>query len=568
MNAANRVSVLQVCLSIKPITFVQINHISSLFLVTEDDYYVEERSKKRHRRSNSIRSRSRSIDRDESSHGGRSISSADRSTSRHRRGYSRERSASTHEDSDHRRHLRKNHRYYSSNSSTNSQTNRSAHRVSPQSAEKDRLSRRNESTMARRRTPKTRSTRRTAGTVAQETGPEAQVAAAAAAAVPPVEAALVFATPQEEIAHLFANPGRTPEESAAIHARVTELLAATEAATAANPPRAAANPPTAAASRASSAQIAPQNGAISSQNGANAVNAPLYVEEHKKYLMTALKEKIWRTQCFILSDEDAVAFGVDLCVASNFDKWGATYIPDKTRTNEVIVAYAERNQKALCGLLNELRNSVSGKLKQVAYDWLDDIDFNNQKKLRSDDPEVKASVEAVRLPDLEELMKIITRADDLDDDLFMWWWDDVLPQVAGNANQWSDKIRYYTPISKHRPILANGQLAHLRECYVSPSLEAFAYFCFDNNYIRWHTTWAIKQKHKENQKIVKNWAKYDHPVSEYFPFIKVYPKNCLYIGSEERQDGAIPFPVRTKYTETNAGQKVKGGFKTTGSTKQ
>ena len=76
--------------------------------------------------------------------------------------------------------------------------------------------------------------------------------------------------------------------------------------------------------------------------------------------MTALKEKIWRTQCFILSDEDAVAFGVDLCVASNFAQWGAKYIPDKTKTNEVIVAYAKRNQKALCGLLNELRNSVSG----------------------------------------------------------------------------------------------------------------------------------------------------------------------------------------------------------------
>ena len=44
----------------------------------------------------------------------------------------------------------------------------------------------------------------------------------------------------------------------------------------------------------------------------------------------------------------------------------------------------------------------------------------------------------------------------------------------------------------------------------------------------------------------------------------MYAKNCLYIGSEERQDGAIPFPVRTKYTETNAGQKVKGGFKNDG----
>ena len=108
MKAWNCVFVLKVCSSIEPITCVQFNHISSLYLVTEDDYYVEERSTKRHRRSNSIRSRSRSVDRDESSHGGRSNSSTDHSTSRHRRGYSRERSASTHEDSDHRRHLRKN----------------------------------------------------------------------------------------------------------------------------------------------------------------------------------------------------------------------------------------------------------------------------------------------------------------------------------------------------------------------------------------------------------------------------------------------------------------------------
>ena len=137
----------------------------------------------------------------------------------------------------------------------------------------------------------------------------------------------------------------------------------------------------------------------------------------------------------ILSDEDAIAFGIDIFVASNFAEWGAKYIPDKTKTNEVIVAYAERNQKALCGLLNKLCNSVSGKLKQVAYDWLDDIEFNNQKKLKSDKKEERDSVEPVQLPNLVELMKIITRAEDLDDELFMWWWDDVLPHVAGTSNQ-------------------------------------------------------------------------------------------------------------------------------------
>ena len=114
--------------------------------------------------------------------------------------------------------------------------------------------------MARRKTTKTRKTRQTSATDAQDAGPEAQVAAAAA----PENVVMVFATPQEEIAHLFAHPGKTPEEIAANHARVTQLLEATRA------PKPAREP----ARRASS-----------SQNGANAVNAPLCVEEHKKYLI-------------------------------------------------------------------------------------------------------------------------------------------------------------------------------------------------------------------------------------------------------------------------------------------
>ena len=170
----------------------------------------------------------------------------------------------------------------------------------------------------------------------------------------------------------------------------------------------------------------------------------------------------------------------------------------------------------------------------------------------------------MKLPELEELMKIIMRTEDLDDELFMWWWDDVLPQVAGSATHWSKKIRYYTTISKHHPMIQNRNLAHIRECYISASLEAFAYFCFKNNYVRWHTTWAIKQKHKENQRIIENWAQKDLPVSDFFPFVKVEKKKNLFMGSEERQDGPIPYPVRTNYTETNAGQKVKGGFKNDG----
>ena len=72
------------------------------------------------------------------------------------------------------------------------------------------------------------------------------------------------------------------------------------------------------------------------------------------------------------------------------------------------------------------------------------------------------------------------------------------------------------------------------------------------------------KKTKRLSRIGSRRSDFPRPQCDHFTFIKVDKKKHVYMGSKEAQEGPIPYPVRTKFTVTNAGQKVKGGFKNDG----
>ena len=261
---------------------------------------------------------------------------------------------------------------------------------------------------------------------------------------------------------------------------------------------------------------------------------------HKPPLLAALKEHCWRKSTFCQTEEDVKILAAKVCKKSGYAQWE----PENPNCDANIKKYVDDNWQAFSALLNEHRNAVNGKIQKVAHRYLTEN-------------------ETEHLPPLDELKKIIVRDEELDRDLFAWWWEEVLPAVVGNSHHWDHKIYNYATISGHRATRDDGNAGKLNDGYVSPLLEAYAYFAFENNYTKWATTWKLKKVFpgKKHQPCT-NFKKYRGTPDENYPFVMPSKDNkTIYIASDIEAKEGTKYPLRTLYSDPNAGQQTFGGFR-------
>ena len=171
-------------------------------------------------------------------------------------------------------------------------------------------------------------------------------------------------------------------------------------------------------------------------------------------------------------------------------------------------------------------------------------------------------------------------------ELFSWWWDEVIPKVAGK--DWDDDKRYYGLMSNHHYPNQRDML------YVPVSTEALAVWIVENNRKCWPLIWAKEEEFARNgikgpkgqalivQKVVNKPDK-----TPYEPGEEVVSWHCLglillSIGPDYR---FFPYDFSTQveakgaylkfcgpkyqgiYTVSNSGQSKTSGINQAGSTK-
>ena len=171
--------------------------------------------------------------------------------------------------------------------------------------------------------------------------------------------------------------------------------------------------------------------------------------------------------------------------------------------------------------LNEHRQYVTGQVKEVCHNYWKE----NEKTL----------------PPLTELKNVIMRKKDCDQQVFVWWWDKLLPMMPGSADVWGEKVRWFHTISSIDE-KAPEKIRKLGR--ITPNLEAMAYVIIENNYKKWPCFWTIKAKNKDKKvKIVreKKAGHQDHAGEITVDMVK-YPE------------------LEAKWTEVGKGQKKFGGW--------
>ena len=196
----------------------------------------------------------------------------------------------------------------------------------------------------------------------------------------------------------------------------------------------------------------------------------------KGHIRTAIKEKCFKIRKFNSgpTSEKSFARQVLICIGAagfdpkkpedkaNVDKWLDTYAP--TCTN----------------LLNEHRSYVLGRIKDECKEYW----TNHNKTMPSMDLIEKCLKREIGiLPPPANAGDAPDPADvaiaEEEQELFDWWWDELLPKATGNSGDWAVEKRHYHPISTAAPPNNPTNL------YMPVSTEAFAALAIENNHVKW-----------------------------------------------------------------------------------
>jgi hypothetical protein len=166
------------------------------------------------------------------------------------------------------------------------------------------------------------------------------------------------------------------------------------------------------------------------------------------------------------------------------------------------------------------------------------------------------------MPDMAKLQAIVTRdielvapadgvidaAPDENMELFVWWWDELLPcATAPNTEFWTNEKRWYHHIH-------DGKVGD--EPLLTPQDETFAILCFENYYRQWEKDFKIKAKHPK-KKLVKANQK---------DFVPPTDARIKARGYVETETEIVKFGDgwETKYTNAKAGSGLCSGWTTAG----
>jgi hypothetical protein len=163
------------------------------------------------------------------------------------------------------------------------------------------------------------------------------------------------------------------------------------------------------------------------------------------------------------------------------------------------------------------------------------------------------------MPDMAKLQAIVTRdielvapadgeAPDENMELFVWWWDELLPcATAPNTEFWTNEKRWYHHIH-------DGKVGD--EPLLTPQDETFAFLCFENYYRQWEKDFQIKAKHPKKKLIKANQK----------DFIPPNDARIKARGYVETETEIVKFGDgwETKYTNSKAGSGLCSGWTSAG----
>ena len=228
-------------------------------------------------------------------------------------------------------------------------------------------------------------------------------------------------------------------------------------------------------------------------------------------MSTSMKDEVWRRIQFCGNDANR-----DEMVKMWLTKSGLRcfYIEEGKLNPHFVQVYTKFGQDEH----NRQRSDTVNKIKKVC----DECYHNHGKKL----------------PTIAALQKIVYREKDANPDLFVWWWDTLLPKIPGSHYTWGKNQYNYHTISAYKDEKGTP--------HVTPGLEAFALLTIENN----HAKWTILLNYKEK-----------HPKTRIYIVPEIISDKHKDIDGKKRYLSSKKLPkLKTKYTETGAGQVKFGGY--------
>ena len=240
-----------------------------------------------------------------------------------------------------------------------------------------------------------------------------------------------------------------------------------------------------------------------------------FAESTKTAIRLAVKTKLFRTTKFVSSEGQCLQVAI-MTLAHMKTPDCFEVVEGKSAPTEQGKKLAQTYSAYILKLLNETRQYASTQIKTAFFSRWD------------------AAKEVLPI-NLKEFIKILQRDEDVDMELFQFYWDELLPKAEGFAKLWHEELRYFGLISTFAPEDAPNKP------YITPSTEAWLVLCIENCAARWPVLYKQKRDHP-GEKVV-----YSKKAKEAKPGYKVMDTstNKDFVG---------------KYTTTDAGQKAFGGW--------
>ena len=269
-------------------------------------------------------------------------------------------------------------------------------------------------------------------------------------------------------------------------------------------------------SRASSRKTAPRGKKARKSSKNSQLRSQVY---------EVIKNNLWHTIKFIQCNDSLKILSVKVLRFMGLKGLN----PDSKKPEELANCeeWCEEHGAVVSSCLNQHRSYVVSQIKTACMQYLEKFD---------------------ELPSLNDIGYCVCRKSRAKDDVFLWWWDKVLPMAAGNLVHWNEQQRYYEPISGSFVPDTEQKVLNM-----SASTEAFAQLVYESNRIKWQKFKALKKANPgKNLKIVKNKDKVK-PASGKNP--------NSFVAYSDQDAGLDPL-----YTDSRAGQQKFGGWTNEGKT--
>ena len=182
----------------------------------------------------------------------------------------------------------------------------------------------------------------------------------------------------------------------------------------------------------------------------------------KKMIDKIVNEHVFRLTKFIRFEGADKIAAKEVCLLAEY-----YYLRDKSEEEKerLIGIWVEKYVKKVVSSINRRRGEIQQQLRKVLK-----ARYHHGEGELPTSAQLEAILKRSFAPDDETMM-----------DLFMWWWDVVIPKVAGK--DWAEDKRHYGIMSLHTLEEDKTKL------FVPKSTEALAVWIVENNRLCWPEIW-------------------------------------------------------------------------------